>query len=264
MRSIHDMMSLEGRVALVTGGTGWLGSAICETLSELGATVIAASRGTSEQFTSIEHYKIDFTDIDDDPDYPHPDGGDKIDRMLKHISEKHGHVNILVNNMCEWTKSVDFMKTDTVDIEDNFTLNVTPHLILTQRVAKHMLRGDSIINIASMYGKVSPDLKMYQGEGGNALMYGAAKAALIQSTKYLAGLLGQQGIRVNSISPGPFPRPGALNGKGWFRDELNRRTMLDRVADREELKGAVALLATDLGSYITGEDIAVDGGWTAY
>lgn len=265
MRSIHEMMRLNGKVALVTGGMGWLGSAITETLLELGATVVCVSRGQSEKFSlSAELDTSRFHEITFNLNVADYLLEQKIQELLNLIKDQHEKFpSILVNNMCVWPKHVDFMTANIVDVSRSLTSNVIPHLCLMQYVAQHMSSGDSIINIASMYGQVAPDFKMYKESGmGNALEYGAAKAALIQSTRYLASLLGPRGIRVNSISPGPFSRAGAFVDKEWFHDELIKRTMLSRIGQRDEIKGTITLLATDLGSYITGEDIAIDGGWT--
>ena len=249
-------MNLDGKHAVVTGGQGWLGHAMTAALVELGASVTVISRGKSDIFGEDAHddghISVIAADVTDRED---------IENFVTYL----GYVDILVNNMCAWPKQHDFLKTTWDDIEESFSNNLIGQLYLTKEIAaQHMPNGGSIINVTSMYGKVSPDPKMYRGTGGNALEYGASKAALLQSTKWLAAHLGHRNIRCNSISPGPFSRPGSLNGKEWFEEELNNRTMLGRVACPEELKGAVALLATDLGSYITGEDIAVDGGWTAF
>ena len=117
-----------------------------------------------------------------------------------------------------------------------------------------------------MYGVVSPDFRIYRESGmGNAAHYGATKAALIQMTRYLAVKGGPLNIRVNAISPGPFSRPGTFeNGKEWFREELVNKVPLKRIGENWELKGVIALLASDLGTYITGQNICVDGGWTIW
>lgn len=260
MRTLNEMMSLNGKLAVVTGGRGWLGSAISDTLLELGAHVISVSRGKScvfdvTNFTNLREYVID---LDDQAKLE-----TSVAELMKFIKTTYAmQPSVLINNMCVWPTELDFAKTSLTQMTGSITSNIIPQLYLTQQVTNAMIEGGSVINVASMYAKVAPDPKMYRGVGGNALEYGAAKAALSQATRYLAASLGPRKIRVNSISPGPFSRPGSLDDKEWFRQELNNRTMLGRVAQRDEVKGVIALLATDLGSYITGEDIAVDGGWT--
>jgi len=172
-----------------------------------------------------------------------------------------------VNNSYKWPKIVNFAGTTWDEMSLIVESGLVSQLYITKHVFEAMLKrklGGSIINVSSMYAKVSPDVSMYRGVGGNAIEYGATKAALIQATKYLAMLGGKDNIRVNSISPGPFPRPGAFDGKEWFRDELEKRTMLKRVGNASEIGGVVAFLASDMSSYITGADIPIDGGWTAW
>jgi NAD(P)-dependent dehydrogenase (short-subunit alcohol dehydrogenase family) len=263
MRSIKEMMSLDNQLAVVTGGRGWLGSAICDALTELGAFVVSVGRGISQTFTMH-----DVVDIDDYILDLSADGIDveiAVQEMIETLTVKHQRpITVLVNNMCSWPSSVDFMSSDMTSLTNGFRTNVAAQLYLTQQVAAQMPHsGGSIVNVGSMYGKVAPDPRMYVCGGGNALEYGASKAALMQATRYLAALLAPRNIRVNSVSPGPFSRPGSLDGKDLFRTELNRRTMLNRIGNREELKGVMALLCTQLGSYMTGVDIAVDGGWTS-
>ena len=256
-RTFETLSRLDGKLAVVTGGSGWLGQSICDVFVELGADVVSVGRSRCH-VQSVRSVTFDMS----------------LDAFNTHIDETltdclHGHasVDILVNNMCSWPTNHDFMTTDITALRSTFDNNVITQLMFTQAIVRTMIEtgtGGSIINIASMYGSVAPQQRMYRGQGGNALAYGAAKAAMIQSTKYLASLLGCHGIRVNSVSPGPFPRPGAFDGKQWFEEELQTRTMLGRCATPDELKGVVALLASDLGSYITGADIPVDGGWTAW
>ena len=122
--------------------------------------------------------------------------------------------------------------------------------------------GGSIINIGSMYGVVAPDLTIYGDSGqDNPLYYGVAKAGVIHLTKYAASNLGAKNIRVNTVSPGPFPNP-AKQPPGDFLSNLENKTLLRRIGFPHEVAGAVAFLASDAASYITGTNIVVDGGWT--
>ncbi|MGH3544731.1 MAG: SDR family oxidoreductase, partial [Mycobacteriales bacterium] len=122
----------------------------------------------------------------------------------------------------------------------------------------------SVINIASMYGMVSPDPHMYADEQlQNPPYYGAAKAALLQLTRHAATHLGSQGIRVNAISPGPFPA-GAPPTDPQLLTRLARRVPLGRVGRPDELRTAVLFLASPASTFITGINIPVDGGWTAW
>lgn len=124
--------------------------------------------------------------------------------------------------------------------------------------------GGSIVNYCSMYGLVSPDLRIYgdnpQKQPPN---YGAGKAAVDQLTRYAAGALAEYGIRVNAVTPGPFPNPKNQDDEE-FNAKLAYKTMLGRFGQNYEMAGAVLLLASDAGSFMTGTNIVVDGGWTAW
>jgi gluconate 5-dehydrogenase len=127
-------------------------------------------------------------------------------------------------------------------------------------------RGGSIINIASMYGTVSPDPGIYGSSGfNNPPQYGAAKAGLIQLTRYLACHLAPEGVRVNAVSPGPFPvREKLAKEQPEFLEALERKVPMRRVGHPDELAGVAVFLASDASSYVTGANIPVDGGWTAW
>jgi gluconate 5-dehydrogenase len=125
--------------------------------------------------------------------------------------------------------------------------------------------GGSIINFCSMYGLVSPDLRIYGKDNPqkNPPNYGAAKAAVAQFTRYSAGALAEYGIRVNSVTPGPFPAPNNAQNEE-FNKALASKTMLGRFGKNFEIAGAVLLLASDASTFMTGSNIVVDGGWTAW
>lgn len=121
-----------------------------------------------------------------------------------------------------------------------------------------------ILNIASMYGHVAPDYRIYPDlRYTNPPSYGAAKAGVIQLTKYMASFLSPYGIRVNALSPGPFPHPETQTNRR-FLEQLQNRNPMRRIGVPEDLKGAVALLCSDAGSYMTGQNLCVDGGWTIW
>ncbi len=115
-----------------------------------------------------------------------------------------------------------------------------------------------------MYGHIGPDYRIYDGkEFANPPSYGAAKAGVIQFTKYLASFLSPHGIRVNALSPGAFPHPPTQKHED-FMEKLGSKNPMNRIGQPDELKGAVALLCSDAGSYITGQNLCVDGGWAIW
>lgn len=139
------------------------------------------------------------------------------------------------------------------------------HIRLSMMLKPLFKPPSSIINIASMYGKVSPDPSLYDKNNPmNPLLYGSFKAALIQSSKYLSSIFGPSDIRVNSVSYGPFPSEKIRNRNPDFINELSKRTHLKRIGNSRESVGIIKFLLSDDSSYITGTDIAVDGGWTAW
>ena len=125
--------------------------------------------------------------------------------------------------------------------------------------------GGSIVNIASMYGRVSPRHNLYSSPGSvNPILYGAFKAGLIQASRYLSSLLAPDNVRVNSVSFGPFPSDSMHSMSQDFIERLGEQTHLRRIGKPNEAAGIVAFLLSQDSSYVTGADIPVDGGWTAW
>jgi gluconate 5-dehydrogenase len=134
----------------------------------------------------------------------------------------------------------------------------------TKLVLPFLNDNASIINIGSMYGLVSPDPGIYGTTGlDNPGSYGAGKAAIVQFTRYCAVHLAPRKIRVNCISPGPFPDAAAQKNRTFLR-ALSRKVPLGRVGRPEEIQGAVIFLASAASGYVTGQNIIVDGGWTIW
>jgi len=137
---------------------------------------------------------------------------------------------------------------------------------LSQIVLDHMVeRGyGKIVNVSSMYGIVAPDVSIYEGnEFYNPVNYGVGKAGIIQFTKYIAAVYGRHGITCNAISPGPFPSL-SVQTNTEFIERLRKKVPLGRIGNPNELKGVIALLASDASSYINGANICIDGGWTVW
>ena len=126
-------------------------------------------------------------------------------------------------------------------------------------------RRGVILNVASMYGVVAPDHRLYDGDRfANPPSYGAAKAGVLQFTRYLASFLSPHGIRVNAISPGPFPYQSTQDENPDFIGRLAAKNPLGRIGKPYEVKAAAVYLCTDASSYVTGHNLAIDGGWTAW
>jgi NAD(P)-dependent dehydrogenase (short-subunit alcohol dehydrogenase family) len=186
------------------------------------------------------------------------------------IGEQHGRLDIVVNNASHGRPGT-IESTTMEDFEQLYRVNVVAAFRMIQ-AAVPLLResakssaGSSVVNIASMYGSVSPDPSIYGTSGANnPPSYGAAKAALIQLTRYAACHLAPDRIRVNCISPGPFPALRYLENDPGFHTRLKEKVPMRRAGDPRELRGPLLFLASDASTYVTGVNLAVDGGWTAW
>lgn len=265
---LAKLFRLDGRVALVTGAAGYLGRSISSILAEAGAHVLLNGRSakvTELAFELKERGLKASTAVFDVTEKV------EVEAAIKRVGTEYGRLDILVNNAysgrtgtVETATGDDFRAAYEIAVTAAFRL-VQVSQPLLETAARNNPGGAAVLNIASMYGTVSPDPALY-GESGmnNPPFYGAAKGGLIQLTRYLACHLAGSKIRVNSISPGPFPPPEIAVQKPDFFKGLCRKNPMGRIGDPDELRGPVLLLASDAGSYITGVNLPVDGGWTAW
>jgi NAD(P)-dependent dehydrogenase (short-subunit alcohol dehydrogenase family) len=263
-----DLFHLDGRIAFITGAAGHLGRSMAKGLAEAGAHVVLAGR-KEENLRALanellaEGRKADVVVID-------VENEESVQRAFARVAEDHGRLHVLVNNAYEGaggtmeTSSVEsFARADEVAVIGAFRCIVAAKPLLKAAVLE--TGHASIINIASMYGIVSPDLRIYDSqEESNPPFYGAAKAGLIQLTRYAACEYAKEGIRVNAISPGPFPKPLIRVQNPGFHERLCAKTPLGRTGEPEELKGVVVFLASDAATFVTGANLVVDGGWTVW
>lgn len=266
--SCSKLFDLTGRVALVTGAVGYLGRAMVAVLADAGATVVLNDKNekTLKEFTAdlneknIDAYALPF-DITNKEECL--EAFDAFGRKWKRL-------DVIINNAYSGpTGTVDTASIG--DFENAYSHSVTaPFYIVQQfrpllkKTAEANIGGASVINIASMYGMVSPDPAIYGDSGQNSPpFYGAAKAGLIQLTRYLACHLASENIRVNSISPGPFPKIDKKSQREFYL-KLCRKNPMNRVGCPDELRGPVLFLASDASSFVTGINLPVDGGWTAW
>jgi len=262
--TIKELMNLTGRRALITGATGGLGKVMAETLAELGADLVLVDRPGSDSENlcttltdrwgvKVEHY---FCDLELQ---------EQRTELIAWAKSGGKGLNILINNAAfvgtsdlqGWAVPFEEQTVDTW--RRALEVNLTAIFELCQGLAPllKVADGASIINIASIYGIYGPDWSLYEGTSmSNPAAYGASKGGLIQFTRWLATTIAPS-VRVNAISPGGVFR----NQPEAFVQRYEAKTPLGRMATEEDFRGVVAYLASDMSKYVTGQNLAVDGGW---
>lgn len=260
-----NIFNLEGKVIIVTGGYGHIGSVLVEGYLNMGATVIVGGRSYEKyahRFSNQITEKIDFVTLD-------ILNSNSIQNAVSNVLEKYGKIDVLVNN----AHSARGKGQDTMADEDwSYTMEgVLGSVHKTMKAISPVMKKQGfgkIINISSMYGVVSPDFRLYEGDNCERYLnpphYGAAKAGVIQITKYFAVLLGKYNVQVNTITPGPFPKEEIQNENKEFVQRLASRNPLNKIGRPEDLNGVSILLASSASDFITGQNLIVDGGWTVW
>ncbi len=264
MTSFAELMNLEGRRALITGATGGIGRVIAQTLAELGADLLLVDRPGSDYGTLAQELsrfrRVRVESIDCDLEVQ----GDR-DRLIDSVRKHASGLDVLVNNAAfvgtsdlpGWVTEFERQSVDTWRraLEVNLTAAFDLAKGLTPVLKRS--RGAAIVNIGSSYGTYGPDYRLYEGTAmGNPAAYAASKGGLIQLTRWLATTLAPH-VRVNAISPGGVFR----NQPAVFVGRYAARTPLGRMATEDDFRGAIGYLASDLSRYVTGQNLAVDGGW---
>ncbi|PSR52458.1 gluconate 5-dehydrogenase [Adhaeribacter arboris] len=258
---MYNPFSLKNKVILITGGYGYLGRHITKGLLDSGAQVVVLGRN-EEKFKSAFNYSnpdliFQKTDIS---------SSSEVDSSFQQLYQKFGRIDALINNAI-YSKGQQPL--NITDEEFAFTLDgnlgsvyrcikaITPYFMQQQ--------GGRVINVSSMYGMVSPEFSIYKNHEAylNPPHYGAAKAGLLQLTRYFACYLGKNNILVNAVSPGPFPSEKVQESES-FISNLRAKSPLGRIGNPAELKGIFVFLCSDEATYITGQNLVVDGGWTAW
>lgn len=258
--------SLEGRAIGVTGGGGHLGSAMVLEIARQGGIVFACGR-TIEPVQRVaeagRREGVRGTIVPKVCDVTQPANLESLlDEIETVAAPLYGWVNNAFSGVSQTLADV------TMDglITTMKSALATP-LLAAQAAARRMQphRNGAIVNISSMYGSVSPQPAAYQRHPKfhNPPAYGASKAGLQQLTRYLACHLAVDNIRVNTVSPGAFPSPEVQRESGFIA-ELEKRIPLGRIGTPDEIAGAVVFLLSDAARYITGVNLPVDGGWTAW
>ena len=273
---IQEKFDLTGRVAVVTGGVGLLGAEFCRTLAEAGAAVAvvdlnaSASQAVTDSLTNSGYKALALpTDITQP---------DSVNVAVEKILSTFGRLDILVNSAALDPKfdpealnkgiTPGAFEDYPLDLWNSaLNVNLTGMFLMTQACVKPMIeqgKKGSIINICSTYGLNGPDQRIYIKEGKRVafkpIYYTVTKAGVMGFTKYLAAYYAETEIRVNALTPG-----GVFNNhEDYFVKNYSAKTILGRMAKKDEMNGALLFLASEASSYMTGNNVVVDGGWTAW
>jgi NAD(P)-dependent dehydrogenase (short-subunit alcohol dehydrogenase family) len=249
--STDALFRLDGKVALVTGASSGLGDRFARVLAAAGADVTITAR-REDRLEGLAHDLggADFSAGDlSDPGYR--------EQLVTHIARQHDRIDILVNNAAT-NDNGPLEDSSFEELRSVVDLNLVAVMDLCRIAAPLLFASESasIINLSSMYGVVAST--------GPMAAYNATKGALINFSRHLAAQWGRHGVRVNALAPGYFP----TEMTGHFEDEsivraIERRTLLQRVPRIDELDGALLFLASDASTYVTGQTLVVDAGWTA-
>jgi len=234
-----------------------LGKVICQGFLDAGSIVVGADLEIPKNSViyndNISYYSLDIADKK------------AVFDLYNELYNNQISIDVLINNAGVSTfEPFEERSEESFDWVSNVNLKGTFHCI--QEYYKHQKneKGGNVVNIASIYGLISPDPRIYKkGDRKNSEVYGATKAGIIQMTKYFAVHLAETGIRVNAISPG-----GIYNSKNpqseYFIDEYSKRNPMGRMANVEEMLGAILFLASDASTYVTGQNLVVDGGMSCW
>lgn len=246
----------------VIGGAGYLGQAIIRNLIEKGYRVLCADIGEkAHQFAGESERNPLLIPISLDAS-----GEDLIHQFVHQNVEKYGIPDGLVI-LTYGAAGQNFNDITADDFNRASHLGVTSTFIMARAVGQEMkkLHKGSIVLFSSMYGMVSPDPAIYElPMEANPIEYGVGKAGIIQMTKYLAVHWARSGIRCNCISPGPFPNQIIQNSHPEFIQRLSQKVPMGRVGQAQEIAGPVHFLLSEESSYMTGQNMVVDGGWTIW
>ena len=267
-----ELFSLANKVVVVTGGAGLLGQVFCQALVDVGANVaivdldLASAETVAKRINKSDAQRV----IAVGSDITSPES---VTQMVTNVVKQLGRIDVLVNNAASKGSSLDAFFESFEDYSlktwrEVMSVNIDGLFLVAQAVGKQMKKqgGGSIIQTSSIYGVVAPDQRIYEGSEYNGrpintpAVYSASKSAVNGLTNYLATYWASSKIRVNSLTPG-----GITSGQNSeFNKKYSNRVPLGRMGEATELVGALIYLASDASSYVTGQNLIVDGGLSAW
>jgi NAD(P)-dependent dehydrogenase (short-subunit alcohol dehydrogenase family) len=264
---LNKSISMKGRISLITGGLGNIGSSIAEALAQINSDLIIVDHPDMDDSIlkdklkkypniNVYYFKSDF------------ESEKSRKKLVKKIINDFAELSVLINNAAfvgstkikGW--GVNFSDQTTQTWNRALNVNLTSIFELTRELTPLLsaTKKGSIINISSIYGLIGPDWSLYENTSmGNPAAYASSKGAIIQLTKWMATTLGPN-IRANCISPGGIDRNQPKN----FKDKYILKTPLKRMATEDDICGAILYLASDLSLYVTGQNIIIDGGFSSW
>jgi NAD(P)-dependent dehydrogenase (short-subunit alcohol dehydrogenase family) len=264
MTTLKELSDMSGRRVLITGGAGYIGQVMAETLAELGASIVLLDR-PGAQFGSIQtdlmcHWNANCLCIECDLE-----SEEERNSAIQEIKSDGKGLNCLINNAAfggttaleGWVTPFETQSLSTWRRALEVNLTAPFHFSQAFTPELRLAKGGNIINVTSIYGELGPDWRLYEGtEMGSPAAYGASKGGLAQLTRWLATTLAPE-VRVNAISPGGVFR----NQPKVFIQRYESRTPLQRMATEDDFRGVIAYLASDQSAFVSGQIISVDGAW---
>jgi NAD(P)-dependent dehydrogenase (short-subunit alcohol dehydrogenase family) len=259
--TVWELFDLTGQTALITGASGHLGRSFANALAEAGASVVVASRDRAKadlvvsELPSVKgvHQAVEIDYLDET----------LIESGFRAAVKSAGQIDILINN---GTHPAPLDWTDVTAKEFNRVMSVaTGYFLLSRLFHEHCVQRNapgSVVMIGSMYGVVGSYPDAYADIcAASPVSYHTLKGGIVHMTRHLAVYWAKDNVRVNCLSPGPFPSDKA---PAEMVKRLNQKSPMQRMGQPHELKGALLLLASEAGSYLTGQNLLIDGGWTAW
>ena len=264
--NVKNIFDLTNKTVILTGAAGYLGGNYADGLSQSGANVVLADINY-QGCKKLEHKIREKYDVDPLSVKLDLTQSKSINNLVSKITKKYSDIDVLINNAAyQGTPKIRTAGFENLTLEtwnQAISVNLTGIFLLSQQIGKIMKnqKFGNIINISSIYGIVGADQRIYGKSGQNsAVFYAATKGAVLNLTRYLASFWNRTGIRVNTFSPGGVENKQDKN----FVKNYSKKTMIGRMARNDEYVGALIFLASDASSYMTGSNLIIDGGWTAW